>query len=153
MLLLSSRRDRPGCAHRGPEAFRGAGTGTVELWLGGSMVEFRDFAAGAPASLLADPPDVTSREQRRPYDLSLAILHEENEHEACASAFLGHGPSGHNSRVGWPNSPDAGEFLTAGQQVPCSRSMREVRLRRRACGARWHGAAPRRSCGLPRPCV
>ena len=141
-----------------------------------SMVEFHDFSAGPPASLLADPPvvrtmlevllnaqrcavggrqicDVTSREERRTYDLSLAILHEENAHEACVSAFLGHRPSGHDSRAGWPNSPDARKFPTAGQQVSYPRSMPAARRPRRACRARWHGAAPRRSCGLPRPCV
>ena len=45
----------------------------------------------------------------------LAILHEEIEHEAWFSEFLGHGPSGHYSREGRPNSPYVGKFLNAGQ--------------------------------------
>jgi hypothetical protein len=47
--------------------------------------------------------------------LSLAILHEEIEHEAWFSEFLGHGPSGHYSREGRPNSPYVGKFLNADQ--------------------------------------
>jgi hypothetical protein len=45
----------------------------------------------------------------------LAILHEEIEHEAWFSEFLGHGPSGHYSREGRPNSPYVVKFLNAGQ--------------------------------------
>jgi ferritin-like protein len=47
--------------------------------------------------------------------LSLAILHEEIEHEAWFSEFLDHGPSGHYSREGRPNSPYVGKFLNADQ--------------------------------------
>ena len=48
-------------------------------------------------------------------DLALAILHEEIEHEAWFSEFLGHGPSGHYSREWRPNSPYVSKFLNAGQ--------------------------------------
>jgi ferritin-like protein len=104
-----------------------------------SMVEFHNISACPPASLPADPTnvnamlevllkaeqcavrgytqicDMTCGKDHRTYDLSLAILHEEIEHEAWFSEFLGHGPSGHYSREGRPNSPYVGKFLNAGQ--------------------------------------
>jgi ferritin-like protein len=111
--------------------------------LGGSlpsnMVEFHNISACPPASLPSDPSnvkamleillkaeqcavrgytaicDMTFGKDHRTYDLALAILHEEIEHEAWFSEFLGHGPSGHYSREGRPNSPYVGKFLTAGQ--------------------------------------
>jgi ferritin-like protein len=93
------------------------------------MVQFHNISACPPASLPADPTDMkammnvllqaeqcavrgytqicdmTCGKDHRTYDLSLAILHEEIEHEAWFSEFLGHGPSGHYSREGRPNSP------------------------------------------------
>jgi ferritin-like protein len=104
-----------------------------------SMVEFHNISACPPANLPADPSnvkamleillaaeqcavrgytaicDMTFGKDHRTYDLALAILHEEIEHEAWFSEFLGHGPSGHYSREGRPNSPYVGKFLTAGQ--------------------------------------
>lgn len=104
-----------------------------------SMVDFHDISACAPARLPKDPTDVntmlkvlleaeqcavrgytevcnmTFGKDHRTYDLALAILHEEIEHEAWFAEFLGNGPSGHYSREGRPNSPYVGKFLTAGQ--------------------------------------
>lgn len=48
--------------------------------------------------------------QRDSYDLSLAILNEEIEHEAWFSEFLGEGPSGHYLRLG-DTSPFVSKFL------------------------------------------
>jgi ferritin-like protein len=103
------------------------------------MVEFHNISACPPAKLPANPKDInavlevllgaeqcavkgytnicdmTFGKDHRTYDLSLAILHEEIEHEAWFSEFLGHGPSGHYSREGRPNSPYVGKFLNAGQ--------------------------------------
>jgi ferritin-like protein len=103
------------------------------------MVEFHNISACPPAKLPANPKDInamlevllkaeqcavrgytqicdmTCGKDHRTYDLSLAILHEEIEHEAWFSDFLGHGPSGHYSREGRPNSPYVGKFLNAGQ--------------------------------------
>ena len=103
------------------------------------MVEFHNISACPPAKLPGDPKnisamldvlvkaeqcavrgytkicDMTCGKDHRTYDLSLAILHEEIEHEAWFSEFLGHGPSGHYSREGRPNSPYVGKFLSAGQ--------------------------------------
>ncbi len=50
----------------------------------------------------------------RTYDLALAILHEEIEHEAWFLEFLGEGPSGHYRRSGVGserNSPYLSKFL------------------------------------------
>ena len=44
--------------------------------------------------------NMTAGKDQRTYDLSLAILHEEVEHEAWFSEFLGEGPSGHFRRQG-----------------------------------------------------
>jgi ferritin-like protein len=103
------------------------------------MVEFHNISACPPAKLPANPRDInamlevllraeqcavkgytnicdmTFGKDHRTYDLSLAILHEEIEHEAWFSEFLGHGPSGHYSREGRPNSPYVSKFLNAGQ--------------------------------------
>jgi ferritin-like protein len=103
------------------------------------MVEFHNISACPPAKLPANPRDInamlevllkaeqcavkgytnvcnmTFGKDHRTYDLALAILHEEIEHEAWFSEFLGHGPSGHYSREGRPNSPYVGKFLNAGQ--------------------------------------
>ena len=104
-----------------------------------NMVDFHNISACPPASLPANPRDIgamldvllraeqcavrgytaicnmTFGKDHRTYDLSLAILHEEIEHEAWFGEFLGHGPSGHYSREGRPNSPYVGKFLNAGQ--------------------------------------
>lgn len=100
-----------------------------------SMVEFHDISACPPASLPADPTDIkamleillkaeqcavrgytqvcnmTFGKDHRTYDLSLAILHEEIEHEAWFSEYLGNGPSGHFLRQGGENSPYVSKFL------------------------------------------
>ncbi len=58
--------------------------------------------------------NITAGKDHRTYDLSLAILHEEIEHEAWFSEFLGEGPSGHFHRTGFGisrNSPYVSKFL------------------------------------------
>ncbi|MFO7941106.1 MAG: DNA protection during starvation protein [Bacillota bacterium] len=98
------------------------------------MKEFHDMSACPPANLPEDPTDVeallqvlveaercavrgytnicnlTAGKDHRTYDLSLAILHEEIQHESWFSEFLGEGPSGHYLRTG-ETSPFAGKFL------------------------------------------
>ncbi|OGO10076.1 MAG: DNA protection protein DPS [Chloroflexi bacterium RBG_13_68_17] len=102
--------------------------------LPGSMVEFHDMSACPPASLPKDPTDIkamltvlveaercavrgythvcnlTTGKDHRTYDLALAILNEEIEHESWFSEFLGEGPSGHFMRRG-ETSPFVGKFL------------------------------------------
>ena len=106
--------------------------------LPGDMKAFHDISACPPASLPKDPTDIkamlevlvkaercavagysnvcnfTAGKDHRTYDLSLAILHEEIEHEAWFSEFLGEGPSGHFHRTGFGmsrNSPYVSKFL------------------------------------------
>ncbi len=110
--------------------------------LGGKLPEnmnaFHDISACPPASLPKNPQDIkamldvlvkaercaiggytnicniTAGKDHRTYDLSLAILHEEIEHEAWFSEFLGEGPSGHFHRTGFGssrNSPYVSKFL------------------------------------------
>jgi len=58
--------------------------------------------------------NMTAGKDHRTYDLSLAVLHEEAEHEAWFSEFLGEGPSGHFRRSGTGserNSPFVRKFL------------------------------------------
>jgi ferritin-like protein len=102
-----------------------------------SMVDFHNISACPPASLPKDPTDtkamlkvlveaercavrgytevcnMTQGKDHRTYDLSLAILHEEIEHEAWFSEFLGEGPSGHALRKSGENSPYVSKFLGA----------------------------------------
>lgn len=47
--------------------------------------------------------NMTFGKDHRTYDLALAILHEEIEHEAWFSEFIGEGPSGHALRKSGEN--------------------------------------------------
>ncbi|MFB0536443.1 MAG: DNA protection during starvation protein [Anaerolineae bacterium] len=106
--------------------------------LGGKLPEdmkvFHDMSACPPASLPKDPTDIkamltvlveaercavrgytqicnmTAGKDHRTYDLSLAILNEEIQHESWFSEFLGEGPSGHFLRRG-ETSPFVRKFL------------------------------------------
>ncbi|WP_319560600.1 DNA protection during starvation protein [Marispirochaeta sp.] len=53
---------------------------------------------------------MTAGKDHRTYDLALAILNEEIEHESWFSEFLGEGPSGHFLRRG-DTSPFVSKFL------------------------------------------
>ncbi|MBN2325044.1 MAG: DNA protection protein DPS [Spirochaetes bacterium] len=98
------------------------------------MKTFHDMSACPPASLPKDPRDVesllhvlvdaercavrgysqictmTAGKDHRTYDLALAILNEEIEHESWFSEFLGEGPSGHFLRRG-ETSPFVSKFM------------------------------------------
>ena len=98
------------------------------------MKEFHDISACPPASLPKKPADVqavlkvlveaercavrgytqicnmTACKDHRTYDLALAILNEEIEHESWFSEFLGEGPSGHFLRRG-QTSPFVSKFM------------------------------------------
>jgi ferritin-like protein len=106
--------------------------------LGGKLPEdmkvFHDMSACPPASLPKKPNDVkellkvlveaercavrgythicniTAGKDHRTYELALAILNEEIEHESWFSEFLGEGPSGHFMRRG-ETSPFVGKFM------------------------------------------
>ena len=106
--------------------------------LGGELPQdmkmFHDISACRPATLPKDPTDIkamltvlveaercavrgytqicnmTAGKDHRTYDLSLAILNEEVEHESWFSEFLGEGPSGHFMRRG-ETSPFVSKFL------------------------------------------
>jgi len=98
------------------------------------MKEFHDISACPPARLPKDLTNIkeilkvlveaercavrgythicnlTFGKDHRTYDLSLAILNEEIEHESWFSEFLGEGPSGHFLRRGG-TSPFVSKFL------------------------------------------
>jgi len=98
------------------------------------MKEFHDISACPPANLPKDRNntkeiikvlveaercavkgytqicDMTAGKDHRTYDLALAILNEEIEHESWFSEFLGEGPSGHFLRRG-ETSPFVSKFL------------------------------------------
>ena len=98
------------------------------------MKDFHDVSGCPPAYLTKDPHDVkgilnvlveaercavrqytnvcnmTAGKDHRTYDLALAILNEEIEHESWFSEFLGEGPSGHFMRKG-ETSPFVSKFL------------------------------------------
>jgi ferritin-like protein len=99
------------------------------------MKAFHDCSACPPAKLPKDPTDtkallkvlleaercavrgythicnITAGKDHRTYDLALAILHEEIEHESWFSEFLGEGPSGHFGRRTPGESPFVSKFL------------------------------------------
>ena len=99
-----------------------------------SMVAFHDISACPPAGLPKDPTNIkamlkvlveaercavrgythvcnlTAGKDHRTYDLALAILNEEIEHESWFSEFLGEGPSGHFMRKG-ETSPFVRPFM------------------------------------------
>jgi len=99
------------------------------------MKEFHDMSACPPARLPKDPRDIkaivnvllkaeqcavngynhicnlTAGKDHRTYDLALAILNEEIEHEAWFAEFLAHGPSGHFKRRSIGESPFVSKFL------------------------------------------
>jgi ferritin-like protein len=99
-----------------------------------NMNDFHDLSACPPARLPKDITDIkailkvlveaercavrgythicnlTAGKDHRTYDLSLAILNEEVEHESWFSEFLGEGPSGHFMRRG-ETSPFVSKFL------------------------------------------
>lgn len=98
------------------------------------MKEFHDISACPPAKLPADGDvkeivkvllkaeqcavrgyteicNMTAGKDHRTYDLALAILNEEIEHEAWFTEFLGKGPSGHFRRPNGMNSPFVSKFL------------------------------------------
>jgi ferritin-like protein len=56
---------------------------------------------------------MTAGKDPRTYELSTAILHEEVEHEAWFSEYLGEGPSGHFRRGKPGASPYTRRFMTA----------------------------------------
>ncbi len=101
-----------------------------------NMNDFHDISACPPAYLPDNPSDVqamlkvlvnaercavkgyteichlTAGKDHRTYDLALAILHEEVEHESWFAEFLGEGPSGHGGARREGNSPHVSKFLT-----------------------------------------
>jgi len=100
-----------------------------------NMKDFHDMSACPPAFLPKDPTNIkdmlkvlvnaercavagytdicnmTAGKDHRTYELSLAILHEEIEHEAWFSEFLGEGPSGHGGVRQKGHSPYVSRFL------------------------------------------
>lgn len=99
-----------------------------------NLVLFHNISACPPALLPQDPTNIdamikvlleaercavrgynnicnlTYGKDHRTYDLALAILNEEIEHESWFSEFLGEGPSGHFMRKG-ETSPFVSKFL------------------------------------------
>lgn len=58
--------------------------------------------------------NLTAGKDHRTYELSLAILNEEVEHESWFAEFLGEGPSGHGGvRREARHSPYVSRFMTA----------------------------------------
>ena len=96
--------------------------------------DFHELTPCSPALLPTDPTDtkeilkvlvgaercavkgytnicnLTAGKDHRTYDLALAILNEEIEHESWFSEFIGEGPSGHFMRRG-ETSPFVSKFL------------------------------------------
>jgi ferritin-like protein len=103
-----------------------------------NMNDFHDISACPPAYLPDDPTDIqamlkvlvnaercavngyteicniTAGKDHRTYELALAILNEEVEHESWFAELLGEGPSGHGGvRREAGHSPHVSRFMTA----------------------------------------
>lgn len=122
--------DKAGCpdAYLPDSVYRGAGTvadqpGVKETAFGKLPEEqgdpIRDLltvlveAERCAIRTYTDICNYTFGKDHRTYELSLAILNEEIEHEAWFSEFLGEGPSGHFRRGAPGESPYVSKFLTA----------------------------------------
>jgi ferritin-like protein len=105
----------------GTPADRRAASGTTEMGaypsLGGQSV--RDLltvlveAERCAVRTYTDICNYTAGKDHRTYELSLAILNEEVEHESWFSEFLGEGPSGHFRRGAPGHSPYVSRFMSA----------------------------------------
>lgn len=123
--------DNAGCpdAYLPDSAYRGGG-GNVEAQPGVKSTDFGDYpsAQGDPIRdvltvlveaercairTYSDICNFTQGKDHRTYELSLAILNEEIEHESWFSEFLGEGPSGHFRRGKPGDSPYVARFMTA----------------------------------------
>lgn len=76
------------------------------------MLEVLVEAERCAIRVYTDICQMTQGKDPRTYDLALAILHEEIEHEAWFSEYLGEGPSGHFRRGAPGESPYTSRFLT-----------------------------------------
>ncbi|MCX7593939.1 MAG: ferritin-like domain-containing protein [Fischerella sp.] len=76
-----------------------------------SMLQVLVEAERCAIRVYTDICNMTFGKDHRTYELSLAILNEEIEHEAWFSEFLGEGPSGHFRRSAPGESPYTSRFL------------------------------------------
>lgn len=123
--------DNAGCpdAYLPDSVYRGGGQ-KVDAQPGVKSTEFGDYPAGqgdpvrdlltvlveaerCAIRTYTDICNFTQGRDHRTYELSLAILNEEVEHESWFSEFLGEGPSGHFRRGKPGDSPYVARFMTA----------------------------------------
>jgi ferritin-like protein len=76
-----------------------------------SMLQVLVEAERCAVRVYSDICQITFGKDPRTYELSLAILNEEIEHEAWFSEYLGEGPSGHFRRNAPGESPYTSRFL------------------------------------------
>jgi ferritin-like protein len=104
--------DKAGC----PDAYLPdslAGRETPEGEAFGDLLSVLVEAERCAVRTYTDICNFTSGKDHRTYELSLAILNEEVEHEAWFSEFLGEGPSGHFRRGTPGESPYVSRFMSA----------------------------------------
>ncbi len=94
-----------------PDSLAGGKTPT-----GGSLRDLLTVLVEAERCAVRTYTDIcnfTVGKDHRTYELSLAILNEEVEHESWFSEFLGEGPSGHFRRGAPGESPYVSRFMSA----------------------------------------
>jgi ferritin-like protein len=91
-----------------PQAQQAAGQGDMR-----PLLEVLVEAERCAIRVYTEICQITFGKDPRTYELSLAILNEEIEHEAWFSEFLGEPPSGHFVRGAPGESPYVSRFLTA----------------------------------------
>ncbi len=105
--------DQAGC----PDAYLPDSLAGVKTPTGPSLQDLLTVLVEAERCAIRTYTDIcnyTAAKDHRTYELSLAILNEEVEHEAWFSEFLGEGPSGHFRRGAPGDSPYVARFMTAG---------------------------------------
>ena len=104
--------DRAGCPDAYlPDSLAGGKTPT-----GNSLRDLLTVLVEAERCAVRTYTDIcnfTAGKDHRTYELSLAILNEEVEHESWFSEFLGEGPSGHFRRGAPGESPHVSRFMSA----------------------------------------
>jgi ferritin-like protein len=108
----------PGQAQQTGEAQQtGGGTSVAVMEQTAQQIDIRALlqvlveAERCAIRVYTDICNMTFGKDHRTYELSLAILNEEIEHEAWFSEFLGEGPSGHFRRSAPGESPYTSRFL------------------------------------------
>jgi ferritin-like protein len=113
-VLVQSGQNSPSVGYASPQESQTAVSEVQQAVKQGGMRPLLQVLVEAERCAIrvyTDICNMTFGKDHRTYELSLAILNEEIEHEAWFSEFLGEGPSGHFRRSAPGESPYTSRFL------------------------------------------